>query len=386
MGSKRQYGSGSVYQRGDGKWVAQIRVADPLAGKSKVVRRYASNRAEARERLKELQATPQAPGRANARGTTLADWLTHWKADLLPHAGLAPKSQTMYSDLLDWYGIPAAGQVRLRDFTPSLGEQWVARLRDIKKRNGDPISASTVRNTFNAALKALDAAVREGLIPTNPLRQVARPQSPRPVVGYTTAEHVDALLVDVNGRKIEALVWLVAMTGCRIGEALGLRWCDLDLDNARVTFRVSAPGMTVTKTKGSTRTVSLVPEVVTRLKAVKKAQRLDRLAAGPDWQGGTKADALVFTTKVGTPLSRGNVTRDLKASLVRVGADTARPWHSLRHGLATRLILAGLPLAVVSQILGHSSTAFTASTYAHLDGAVPADVLAAALGRPAASD
>ncbi|MEI2715771.1 MAG: tyrosine-type recombinase/integrase [Candidatus Nanopelagicales bacterium] len=58
-----------------------------------------------------------------------------------------------------------------------------------------------------------------------------------------------------------------------------------------------------------------------------------------------------------------------------------RPWHSLRHGLAHRLLARGVPLQVVSALLGHSGIGITADTYGHVSAIVPADVLSAALNR-----
>ncbi len=162
----------------------------------------------------------------------------------------------------------------------------------------------------------------------------------------------------------------IGLTGCRLGEALGLQWDDVDL--ARATATTDR-----TKT-GQVRTVPLVPEVVDALKLRRMVERTDKLAMGSGWQDGTQ---LVFTTHEGRPMDPHNARRDFKAMLKRHDLSTVRPFHSLRHGLATRLLQRGIPMHVVSAILGHSSIKLTVDTYGHVEPVMHADELAEALGR-----
>lgn len=385
---KRRDGDGSVYRRGDGRWVAQVRVQDPFTGQSRKVRRYASSRDDARKILKTLRENPPT-SRSSSRDMTLASFLQSWVRDNLPRAEISASTKDIYSGTLKHYGIPAAGQIRLADFDPSQAEIWVSRVAATRKkakpykksgsvqRSGDPIAASTVRNTFNAAVKALDVAVRDRLIADNPLRQIPRPRSPRPPVPVTKPAEVDRLLVEVTGMRIEAMVYLAAYTGMRIGEALSLRWDDVDLAGGTATIHRGTLDGVTTKTE-KVRTLTLIPEVVSHLKAWRRQQNQERLLMGEGWQD---SRGLVFTTATGAPVRRDNASRDLRRGLRRAGVSTARPWHSLRHGLAHRLLQKGVPLVVVSAILGHSGIQITADTYGHIDAAVPVAVLVEALGR-----
>lgn len=366
--SKRKDGSGSIYQRKDGRWVAQIRHYDEFAGKSKPITRYAKTRDEARERLKELLAspTPTSP----RTHSTLAAWLAHWRTSILPHSGLAPTTITLYHDTLKWYAEPAAGQIPLATLTPSQAEQWVARIKQSKKRDGKPISSNTARNTYNASVKALDAAVRDRLIDTNPLRDVTRPVAARPAVPHTSPHDMDRLLAHVEGLWIGPLVVFVAYTGCRIGEALSLSWTDTDLSRHTATFRKSGISRETTKNK-RIRTVALVPVVVDNLRQQQQWEHDKQQTLGKAWPD----TGLVFTSATGTPLQRGNTARALTRELDALGIDTARPWHSLRHGTAHRLIAAGVPLSMVSAMLGHSGIQITNDLYGHVDAALPMEVL-----------
>ena len=197
-----------------------------------------------------------------------------------------------------------------------------------------------------------------------------------------TAAEVDQLLAAAHGTHHEPLIVFVANTGCRIGEALALRWDDVDLDNSTATIRRSSTTSETTKTAAGVRTVPLLPEVVAALKARRSQQRADRLKMGPGW---ADAEGLVFTTGAGTPVDAHNARRSLRLVLRKAGLPTDRPWHTMRHSLATRLLNRGVPMPVVAQILGHASIRTTVDTYGHAEPAINAEALAQVMGHQAGS-
>lgn len=329
-----------------------------------------------------LADTPK-PARSDSR-LTVAEWLDRWAENSLPVSGLKPTTQDLYRHLIANPLKPSLGRVTLAKFSPSEAEAWLQRLAKTPKvnRNGEggrvAVSAGTQRNAFTCLKRALDAAVRDGLIESNPLLQVARPVAPRAQVPVTPAEAVDTVILPaVADLRIGPMVTFVALTGCRLGEAAGLRWADVDLEAATATIRRSSPTATSTKTERA-RTVPLLPEVVETLRATRKRQREERLLMGEGWQD---SDGLVFTTGSGTPLDLHNARRDLARILRRNDLPADRPFHSLRHGLASRLLARDVPLPVVSAILGHSSIRVTADVYGHVQPVMHADALAKAMGR-----
>jgi integrase len=170
----------------------------------------------------------------------------------------------------------------------------------------------------------------------------------------------------------------------RRGEALALRWSDIDLKRreARVTGSLvrqnSALVVSTPKTARSRRTVSLSASAVALLKSVKAAQAAERLKAANLWED----TGFVFTTEFGQPADPRNLLRAVtiaakKAGLAGVGV------HTLRHTAATTALLNGVPIHVVSRNLGHSSIAITADVYGHLTdeaAQAAADVVSVALG------
>jgi integrase len=382
VSKQRGDGQGSTYQERDGQWRAQIRYVDQFRGKSIIVRRRAKSRDDARAKLKELQAETRtaAPVRAN---TTVAEYLNKWAADTLPLSGVSAATIRVTGTLIVNPIAPTLGRVRLSDFTTATAEQWLARLHKAhtvpKGPQGAtrPLAAGTLHKSFHVLKTCLSTAVRDGLLETNPLDKLSAPRTGKTTVPATTAEDFDTIVEAVRGLRMEPLIIVVGLTGCRIGEALGLQWADVDLSRAEVTFRRSGATTAATKT-GKIRTVPIVAEAVAALKLRRKTQREDRLAMGSGWQD---RRGFVFTTFEGRPVGPQNARRDFRRELARNGLETARPFHSLRHGLATRLLQREVPMHVVSAILGHSSIKMTVDTYGHVEPAMHAEALAAALAK-----
>jgi integrase len=150
---------------------------------------------------------------------------------------------------------------------------------------------------------------------------------------------------------LEALAVLVLATGLRQGEALRLRWVDLDLD-AGTLHVVKA------KTAAGVRKISLPGFAVASLRDHRARQRTARMAASR-WDD----PGLVFTSPVGTQLDRSNVLRWWYDLTVRAGVGRRR-FHASRHTAATLMLNNGVPLEVVSATLGHAGLAITADVYA----------------------
>ena len=163
---------------------------------------------------------------------------------------------------------------------------------------------------------------------------------------------------------------------------MGLRWSDIDGDTLRVRrtlSRVDGVGIVEgePKTAKARRTLDLSDMVVSALAAHRKRQLVERLSAGVAWYDEDR----VFCTTVGTALDPRGVNRAFAEVAGRAGVK-ATP-QTMRRSVATALLSAGHPVAVVGDLLGHSGPMVTLSTYAH---SVPtgrkaaADAMAALLG------
>src|SRR5829696_7157952 len=170
-----------------------------------------------------------------------------------------------------------------------------------------------------------------------------------------------------RGNRLEALYVLAVTAGLRIGELLGLKWEDIDLDaetlRVRRTKSRAKTGPTFTAPKnGKGRQLRLTRRAVESLKSHKAAQNAERLGIGDLWQD----NGLVFCTMGGKPLDFQNLrAASFKPLLKEAGLPDIR-FHDLRHTCATLLLTRGHQPKLVQELLGHSSVAMTLDRYSHV--------------------
>jgi len=184
-------------------------------------------------------------------------------------------------------------------------------------------------------------------------------------------EQARQFLDTAKGERLEALYTVALSLGLRMGEALGLRWQDVDLDRRTLTVnrilerigrgQGSKLLLVEPKTSRSRRTVNLPDAAIRALRGHKVRQLEERLMAGSRWQD----NGLVFPNTLGTPLEPHSLHDDFKRILVKAGLPDIR-FHDLRHSAASLMLALGIPLRSIQDILGHSSIALTANLYAHV--------------------
>jgi integrase len=241
------------------------------------------------------------------------------------------------------------------------------------------LSAATVQKVFIVLRLALDDAVRDGLLAKNPAAALRQPALERSEARHLSDDELDKLLSALEGKRCERVVRFIAGTGLRKGEALALRWQDVDLDKGIV--RVSGTlarlsGQLVVsepKTAKSRRALPLTPVLVSLLKAQRTAQAADKLRAGSLWVD----SGMVFTSETGAPLDPMNVLREVANAAVRAGLPSGVNVHSLRHTAATTMLESGVHLKAVSDFLGHADTRITGDIYGHTNASVMESAAAA---------
>ncbi len=249
-------------------------------------------------------------------------------------------------------------------------------------------SDSTIRQVFIIARAIGDAAVRDRQIAVNPFATVRPPKVAHREAVYLSPAQVDKLLRSSSDSRYRLLFALLVNTGLRRGEALALKWRDVNFDKRTMRVRGTLSRvdgeLTVTPPKSghSDRTLPLSQPAVEVLRSVKVRQAVERLRAGNVWQ----ETGFVFTTEFGTPCDPRNALRALKAAAKAAALDGVG-LHTLRHSAASVMLTNGVPLKVVSELLGHSGIAITADVYGHVSPEVSRsaiDVLGSALKAPAA--
>ena len=178
-----------------------------------------------------------------------------------------------------------------------------------------------------------------------------------------TPEEARQFLDHIRGDRLEALYSVALTMGLRQGEALGLRWRDVDLDRGHLRVanqlqRIDSQLVLVEpKTRGSRRTIVMPASIGVAL----RLHRQRRDGAGKSWTD----EELVFSTPSGGPLEGTTVTRRFHELLEQAGLPQRR-FHDLRHSCATLLLVQGVSPKVVQELLGHSDIAMTMNTYSHV--------------------
>jgi integrase len=168
-------------------------------------------------------------------------------------------------------------------------------------------------------------------------------------------------------RDVVALFSVALAVGLRQGEALGLRWVDIDMAAGvlRVNHQLQRVDGRLTlvepKTDRSRRTLVIPASIIERLHDHERRQVAERLWAGSNWS----ESGFVFTNLSGGPLQARHVIREFHKSLKAAALPRIR-FHDLRHSCATLLLVQGVAPRVVMEILGHSEIAMTMDTYTHV--------------------
>ena len=279
--------------------------------------------------------------------------------------------------------LPELDGILLSRLTAGDVERMLASMiphRDSRHGKADePVIGATRRTAFAVLRMMLDTAVRDGVVIQNVASTIARPKVDRQEADYLSPAQPRTVLDALNGHRLEPLMLLLASTGLRIGEALALRWTDLDLDapRLRVTGTVRRVGgrveRTAPKSQRSRRTLPLSPAVVEALRSWRKVQAAERLRAGTSWEGD---QTWVFTTELrptARPAERG---RGYQRALAAAGVDVRARFHLFRHSAASAMLASGaVSVRTVSEVLGHSSTSITADTYGHVMDSAKAHAL-----------
>ena len=365
---KRANAEGSLYYRAERKrWEARISIGHKPDGTT--IRRtvVARTRTEALERLDRLRRTLEA-GPGLPAEVTIGRFLRHWLTDVLPLADITQSTADGYERIVRLYVIPNLGRVRLDQLSPAHVRGMLTKLRD------QGLSPNTMRLARSVLRRALRTAEADGLITRNPAALVDGVRLGQRTGRTLTPAEARTLLTAAHDTPHEALVTVLLALGLRKGEGLGLSWTDVDLDARAPTLTVrrslkkdARGGLYVDepKTSGSRRTVHLPATVVDVLRRHRVRQAGERLAFGARWGGYWSPLDLVFTSSIGTPLDPDKVNRNLQELTAAAGLGRLTP-HELRHSAASLLIAQGVPLKVVSEMLGHASIRITADVYGHL--------------------
>lgn len=340
----RSNGEGSVYERGDGMHVA----AWYEHGRRRVA--YGRTQTEARNKLKAAfkrmaENQPSVDSRLKFR-----DYAEQWRLRVLPNArdrrgkDLSEGTKRVYGDVLQLHITPVLGDLPMH----SVNESDVERVLTTMARKG--LSGSYQGQAHKTMARMFRDAKKMRLLAVVPMQDVPPPAEHPKAKIVPDSEQIRLLMADAPDQRLRTFTAGLAFTGLRIAELLSVRWSDLD--EAMESMRVMGKG-------GRPRTVPIAPALRAELVKWKREQAKERLASAwwsdEDW---------MLSSDCGTQWDTHNARKRFKPM-----ADKVLPGmtpHSLRHATATMLLEEKIPMKVVAELLGHSSTKVTESTYSHV--------------------
>jgi integrase len=316
----RRYGQGSLYR------VTGRKQSDVLA-KMRVIQGDKDN------------------GLPAGASVTVAQWLTNWGETIVPLQVSADTAKD-YRRVVKDYIVPHIGTIRLRALEPKHVEAMMAALA------ARGLAPGTVRKARKILRRALGEAEKRGDVSRNAAALAAGSKTaPVKLDDSMDADDANTILRAASDDRLGAMASLILGVGVRRGEVIALRWSDIDIDAATLTVRKA-------KTDAGVRTIAIPAFALAALKAHRRRQREERVAAKRWTDSG-----MVFTRIDGRPLS-GSVAYHWWAALcTKAGVPRCR-FHATRHTAATLMLNDGVPLEVVSATLGHAGIAITADVYA----------------------
>jgi len=343
MNARRSNGEGSIWERKDGRFVVAWTEHTPEGSRRRSV--YCRSRKEAKNILKNVVRRRDDGLPAIDSAMPLRDWVAHWQDSTLAVEGVSEMTQRVYRDVLRLHVLPVIGDVALKDLRATHIEATLSKMAD------KDLSPAYRHQAHKALSKCLTVARRDDLIARNPMEGVQAPRGGHKATVVPTRDQVLALLDVAPDARMRAFVAVLAYTGVRISEGLSMRWQDVNFDQNSIA---------VTGKGSRRRAVPISAGLRTELMSWRKAQAAERLSSvwwddHGDW---------VLSSEVGTRWEAHNARKRFRPMAQEVCPGLTP--HGLRHATATVLLEEGVPMKVVAELLGHSSTRITENIYSHV--------------------
>lgn len=339
----------SIQKRPNGKWRARYRdEAD------KEHARHFARKVDAQRWLDEVTASVVTGMYVdpNAGNLSFRQWYEAWMDRQVWVKGTRTSAENILVT------IPFA-DVRLNKIRFSHVQQWVKSMTVATGERSQPLAPKTVRNRYNFARMAFQAAVKDKLISEDPTDQIKLPRERRveAAMMIPTPEQVGLALSEAPD-FFRAYVAVCAFAGLRLGEASGLRVQDIDFMRRTITVGRQIQGVTKADTEvvapknGSERVIYVAEPLIKIL-----ARHIETVGVWSD-------DQWLFSTS-GSLWHRQMAGHHWRSLRVATGLDDFT-LHSLRHFYASGLIASGCDVVTVQRALGHALPSITLNTYSHL--------------------
>ena len=354
MTKRRGNNEGSLTLRKDGLWVAR------LSQNGKRIAVYGKTKQAATTKLRTLQRKQDQGLPLITSSVPLRDYLSQWLSTVKNR--LRPSTYDGYESLIRTHIVPKLGHIKLGRLAPDhINEAWKEMLKEGR-------SASVVQHAHVRLSKALNDAVKLGLVQRNPILGASAPRPEIKELHPPDAQAIHCLLETAKDTDYYELLHTAFYTGLRRNEALALRWGDIDLSMATISVNRSlyrAKGgksvFNTPKTAKGRRLVALTPSSVLLLQALQERQEVDGVLQGY----AVNQDSSVFRYRDGSPLLPRSASGAFKKLVRRAGLEGYR-FHDTRHAHATLMLRQGVHPKIVQERLGHAKIGTTLDVYSHV--------------------
>lgn len=344
MAKRRSRGEGTVYQRPDGLWCAQIKLPN-----NKRKSRYNKSQKVVRDWLLAQRQAVRESAWTSDDQITFSAYLDRYYEEILAKTARYTTARR-YSGLIEQHIKPGIGHIRLAQLMPHDIQAFYSE----RQKSGQ--SKRSVQQMHAIIHKALRYAVRYGLVFKNVSDMVDKPKVAKHSPVVWSLEEGQKFVGACRGERNFALYVLAIYTGLRQGELLGLQVEDLDwstgslhVNHALQYEKGKGAVLVPPKTDKARRTIEIPEEALLVLHE----------------HVGTRSSGYVFVSTVGTPVRPRDLVTHFKETLTKAGLKEIR-FHDLRHTCATIHLLFGTHPKVVQDILGHSTIQLTLDTYSHI--------------------
>lgn len=366
--NKREYGTGSISQRKDGKWQGRVNLGRDINGKRKQKYFYGDTEKEVKKKLREYFINGEKYSANNIAKMTIEEFLVDWLENILVNT-LKPKSYAIKEYIIKQQITPRIGLLQVNSIVASDIQQMI---NDMVKEG---LSYSTIKKSYDALNQRFKLAIKQGQVNKNPILGVELPiqkNKKSSEIHFFTEEQCKELIKESrriyssnnqNVYRLGELVPFLIFTGLRIGEAIALEWNDVDFENKIITINKNVvevkskeTGKYILEKQDSTKTDSstrMVPLSNSAIECIKNLKQIN----------GNKK--FVFASKTGKYISPSNFNRMFRGIQKSLKYEVVLGVHSLRHTFATLMLNKGIDVKIVSELLGHSNVSVTYNIYIH---------------------
>jgi integrase len=359
---------GHIYKRAKDTWTVvydlPLDSTEKRRQKSQTIK---GTKKDAERTLREILTSIEQGAYVKPNKITLGDWLNQW-CETYAVTNTTKRTYVSYRSVLDNHLIPGLGRIYLSSLEPQQIQDYYARQLNTGRSDGNGgLSARSVLYHHRILTKALDHAVRMGVLVRNVGKVVSPPRVARKTMNILDPEQAMKFLDIASETAYYPLYSTLLYTGMRRGEALALRWKNVDLLGLEINvvetvykikkqYFIKEP-----KTSHGKRAISVSPSLAGLLREYQIEQQQLRKEMGISLGD----EDLVFSWPDGRPFDADSVTHTFGKIMKNAGFSGVR-LHDLRHTHASLMLKAGIHAKVVSERLGHANIGITLDTYSHL--------------------